>query len=74
MVRFRQQCTLRGVRLQPQLWLENSGKRTERHLYALSAVEDDCRVILGTVTSERGVNKVTLTLYGILDNGTKDDG
>lgn len=47
------------------------GKRTERHLHALFGVKDDCWVILGTVTSGHGVDKVTHTLYGILGNGTE---
>ena len=46
-------------------------KRTERHLYALFGVEDDCWVILGIVVNKRGVYKVTRTLYGILYNGTE---
>jgi hypothetical protein len=50
------------------------GKHTERHLYALFGVEDDRRVILETVTNGRGVDKVTLTLYGIWDNGTEGYG
>lgn len=49
------------------------GKRTERHLYTLFWVEDDRRVILGAIMNEHGVDKVALTLYGILDNGTEDD-
>lgn len=49
------------------------GKRTERHLYTLFGVEDDRWVILGTIMNEHGIDKVTLTLYGILDNGTEDD-
>ena len=48
-------------------------KRTERHLYTFLWVEDDRRVILGTVTGEHGVDRGTLTLYGISDNGTGDD-
>jgi hypothetical protein len=46
------------------------GNRTERHFYALFRVEDDCRAILATVTSEHDVDQTILTLYGILDNGT----
>lgn len=49
------------------------GKRTERHLYALPGVEDDRRVILGTVTSELYVDNIALTAYGILDSGTESD-
>jgi len=53
--------------------LSQRGKRTKWHLYALPVVEDDCRIILEIVTSEHTVYKVTLTLYGILCNGTEDD-
>ena len=49
-----------------------NGNRTERHFYALFGVEDNRWVILETVTSEHYIDQTTLTLYGILDNGTKD--
>ena len=48
--------------------------RTEWHLYTLFWVEYDRRVILEAVTSEHGDDGFTLTLYGISDNGTEDDG
>ena len=53
--------------------LSEGRKRTKWHLYALPGIKDDCRIILEIVTSEHTVYKVTLTLYGILCNGTEDD-
>ena len=47
---------------------------TERHFHTLLEVEDDRRIILGTVGDHRGVDHVTLTLYGILYNGTEGYG
>lgn len=40
------------------------GERTERHLYTLFRVEDDRRVILGTIMNEHDVDKVTLPYTG----------
>ena len=47
---------------------------TEGHFHTLLGVEDDRRIILGTVGGHRGVGHATLTLYGILCNGTEGDG
>ena len=72
MVHPHRQCTLHVVRdIGAWMLIKNL---TERHFHTLLGVEEDRRIILVAIRSQRDGDGVILTLYGILYNGTEGDG